>query len=105
MLFGLQHPDMHGAEREWALTKHTGWTYEKEWRLVCIAEQDTPGEYDDFQFPADALVELVSGCRTEDAHSIDLLALARKIRPEVQHYKMSILRSRFELVKTQAEGT
>lgn len=103
MVFGLPHPpELEGGEREWALTKHTDWSYEREWRFVWIADRGTLGEHEDFTFPRGALLEVVSGCRTDAVRSVELLALARAIRPNVRHFRMSMHPSRFELVKTEA---
>lgn len=105
-VFGLRdRPNPVGREREWALTKPTDWRYEKEWRFVWIAEPGTQGDYWDFAFPRDSLVELVTGCRTDQARVGRLLSLARAIRPDVRCFQSSVHPSRFELVKTENPGT
>lgn len=101
MVFGLPHPELTGGEREWAITKHTDWNYEREWRIVTITQRRTADEYEDFAFPRDALVEVVLGCRTDPSCSEELLALVREIRPEVRHFRMTKHNSRFELIKTE----
>jgi hypothetical protein len=103
IVFGLPAPGLEGKEREWALTKHTDWQYEREWRFVWISPPGTQGDYQDITFPRDALVEVVSGCRTDATRSVELLALARAIHPAVRHYRISIHPSRFELIKA-SEG-
>lgn len=103
MVFGLPPPRLEGEEREWALTKHADWHYEREWRFVWIAPPGTLGDHEDFPFPRNALVEVIAGCRTDPARSTELLALALAIQPQVKHFRMSIHPSRFDLVKSSVE--
>lgn len=101
VFFGLaQQPELKNV-RKWALVKHANWRYEGEWRLVLIAKPGTIGDYDDFVFPRNSLVEVVSGCRTDAKRSVELLSLALAFRRDVRHYRMSEHPHRFELVKSE----
>jgi len=101
-LFGLpDKPELNGREREWALTKHSSWQYEREWRFASTAAAGTLGDYGDYNFPRDALVELVMGCRTDTVKAVELQSLAYHFRPDVRHFQMSQHPSRFELDKTE----
>ena len=100
-VFGCPHPCLDGDEREWALTKHTGWQYEHEWRFVWIDRPGTLGDYEDCPFPQNALMEIVSGCRNDLNQSKELFALALAMNPGVRQYRMSEHPSRFELVKSE----
>lgn len=98
LVFGL--PFSMDFEREFALIKHMDWQYENEWRFVWIAPRGTTTDFDDYGFPKRALVELIAGCRTDEAHFKELLVLARALQPDVKHFAMSSDPSNFELVKS-----
>lgn len=99
---GSPQPELTtGRDREWVLTKHSSWTYEREWRFVLGAKPETLGDYEDFAFPRASLMELVAGCRTDAVRGMELLALAGAFRSDVRHFQMSVHPSRFELVKTE----
>jgi DUF2971 family protein len=102
--FGLPNPGLGGREIEWAVSKHSDWAYEKEWRFVTIAGPGTPGVYEDFAIPHGALVEFVSGCRSDKKLSVELLSLARNFAPDIQHYRMKEHPSRFELNKSEVNA-
>ena len=101
MVFGLQSPELKGGEREWALTKHSDWEYEKEWRFVLRAPKGTHGDYEDFKIPKNALVELVSGCRTDTEQTQELLTLARTFQSDVRHFEMSTHPHQLQLIKVR----
>lgn len=100
IIFGLTEPDLKVHEREWALTKHSDWGYEKEWRFVWIAQKGTDGDYENFEFPRSSLVELVLGCKTDAVQSQELLSIARTFRSDVKHFQMSIHPHRLQLIKS-----
>jgi hypothetical protein len=92
--------DLEGREREFALVKHSDWKYEKEWRFVWIDPPGTLTDFGDHPFAPGALVELIAGSRTDTAQSMELLALARSLRHDVKHFKMSPDPGRFDLSKS-----
>lgn len=105
-VYGLgQGTEWLGCEREWALTKHIDWRYEKEWRFVWVAVPGTDGEYEDYHFPTDSLVELTVGCRTDPNDEAELRALACEINPSMRHCRMRIQPGRFELLKEDVKDT
>ncbi len=103
-VFGNEDRAMPGRLWEqWALTKHCGWCYEKEWRFATHEPRGTLGDYRDIDFPADALVEIATGCRTDEVAAQELRALAHSIHPQVRCYRMSMDPTRFALVKSEVE--
>lgn len=103
-LNGRNPPDVTGRAKEWALTKHSGWQYEKEWRYVWVAAAGSSEEYEDVPIPDKALVELVLGCRTSDEYASQWCTLARTINPEVRLYRMDKHPTNFALVKREIGG-
>jgi hypothetical protein len=97
-VFGVHwNPDSERMAQQWLLAKHTDWQYEKEWRFALIAAAGTLGDYGDFEFQRAALVELVSGCRTDETRAVELRSLACAFRPDVRYSRMSTDPSRFQL--------
>lgn len=97
--FGLPNPGMGIAAIEWALTKHSDWAYEKEWRFVTIAERGELGLYEDFRFPKGALAELSVGCKSSEEDVQELVAIAKKMSFCVDWYRMRQHSSKFRLDK------
>ncbi len=87
-------------EREWVLTKHSSWKYEREWRSVWIAEPGTPGDFEDYPFPRPALVEIIAGCRYDPSRATELQSLAHASRPDLRFARMSRHPTKFELIRT-----
>jgi len=99
-IFGLPTPLLpEGSLKGWALFKSADCAYEKEWRFVGVAPQDSLGDCEDFTLPRAALVEVVVGCRgkVEDAAEIKRCAVA--IQPKVRLGQMSLHPERFELTR------
>ena len=88
VIFGTPTPGWEGKEREFALTKHSGWAYEREWRFVFLSGPGSLGMHSDLAFPADALAELLVGDRADSSVFVELLALARGLNPEVEVARM-----------------
>jgi hypothetical protein len=100
MIFGRpMKPFLDQRERALALTKHLDWRYEREWRIVSVAPRGELGDFDDIAFPRSALVELVTGSRTDFVQSAELAALAYAFRPDVRHFQMAMHASEFKLVR------
>jgi hypothetical protein len=102
--FGLPIPPVLGAEREWALSKHIDWKYEREWRFVWVANKGTSGDYEDFQIPEGSFTEIIFGCRARPADSSEIIELTNVIRHDIQLQRMSIHPSKFELVKCDIDN-
>lgn len=97
-VFGLTwKPDSERMTEQWLLSKYTDWQYEKEWRFAWIAPPGTFGDFGDFEFQRAALVELVTGCRTDEARAAELRSLAHAFRPDVRYSRMSSDPSGFRL--------
>lgn len=100
--FGLpDHGELESRSREWGLTKHTDWSYEREWRFVWIIQNRTTGDFTDISFPGQAVAELVVGCRTDPGRIAEISTLARTVSPGARCFTMSIHPSKFELVKAE----
>lgn len=76
--------DNAGLVRAVNLSKHRGWSYEKEWRALGMKS----GEYD---FPSAALVGIIFGCRTS---SSDKLRVKNAIVENGRHIKFYEARER-----------
>ncbi len=99
LFYGASKTTVEWHKREWALTKHSGWSYEMEWRFVTIADSGTLGDSSLLAFPREALVEVVLGCRTDSVRSLELAALSRGVNNSCKQYRISQERGRFELIK------
>lgn len=89
------------SPRQWALSKHTDWQYEKEWRIVWLTQSEMLGEYEDLPFPRTALVEVVAGCRTDQVRAAELYSLAYPFNPNVRNYRMYRHPYKFELQRRE----
>lgn len=109
LVFGLGEARDWGPERELGrklmLTKSIHWKYEKEWRMVCVAAKGTLGDFQDFQFRREALVELVIGCRADQIRAEELRSLAYAFRPNVRFFQMSKHPSKFSLERREVRDT
>lgn len=99
-VFGVPQSQIHESRSEWYLAKCCDWKYEREWRFGWIASRGSPGDYEDIPFPSKALVEFVSGCRTDPTQAKNLLSLADGLNPRVRQCRLSMHPTRFELVKS-----
>ena len=72
-----------------ALTKHRGWSYEEEWRLLGKAAGD-------YTFPPEALVGVIFGCMTSAADK-QWIAEAVKGNPHIVLYNTNVKRDDFAL--------
>lgn len=77
--------------------KHSGWSYEKEWRIVHLAGANTL-----LPFRAESLSGLIMGCRATDQHRSAVKALlAERINaklPQVRLYRAEQHPSAYELI-------
>jgi len=105
VLYGLPAQHYVGRGREWALTKHTGWRYEEEWRFVLLSEKGAQDNRQYREFPGASLAEIMLGCRIDEQVRDQLLAKARSISPSVQCFQMFPHRSRFQLEKVRVAGS
>ncbi|MCP3901991.1 MAG: DUF2971 domain-containing protein [Planctomycetes bacterium] len=102
MIFGLDWTwDWEAIGRQWALTKHSDWSYEREWRFALIAARTTLGDHEDIAFPRASLVELVFGCRTDQVGAAELQSLARAFGPQVSCWQMSARQDRFQVERAE----
>jgi len=100
VIFGLRGKSLlDQRERALALTKHRDWQYEREWRIVSLAPRGALGDFEDFDFPRSALVELITGTRTDHVRSAELVCLAYAFRSDVRHFQMAMHPSEFKLVR------
>lgn len=101
MVFGIPYePDYEKVTSQHVLSKHAGWRYECEWRVVFGVEPEVLGDYGDFEFRRSAVLEVVAGCRTDETRFKELASLSLAFNPNVVHSRMVVHPSRFELVKT-----
>ncbi len=78
------------------LTKHRGWSYEKEWRALG----EKCGEYD---FPPAALVAIIFGCRTPTNDKLRVKRAVETKRPRIKLYEAKERKGAFALDICPAE--
>lgn len=105
-LFGLPRGTaIPEPSQDWVLTKHSGWKQEAEWRIVSIAQAGTLGDYADFDFSRESLVEFLAGTRVDRVRARELQSLTYALRPDVKHFQMAEHPYRYELLKEPAKGS
>jgi len=82
--------DKHDWGNESFLTKSTDWAYEEEWRLTS----KEPGHID---FPPEALLGVILGCRMSDTERQQILAWNATRHPPVKIYQTIMHEREFKL--------
>ena len=58
-----------------ALTKHIGWAYEKEWRVITERRPDEPPRFADTEFYPEEIDAIYFGCRIDQKDRATLLSM------------------------------
>ena len=103
MKYGDEYPTLNWAKElqdqldKPLISKHSGWRYEKEWRII---HPENAIKY--LPFKPDALVSIISGCRSSEAEREQLSALleqrASRKSPTVALYRAQQHANRYRLV-------
>jgi len=74
-LTGLKRINMQEKSKEFIYTKSTDWSYEKEWRVYTIREEENHQTYVDLEILPEEINSLYLGCNINDVNKKEILSL------------------------------
>lgn len=97
------NPSVRIDMRDWALIKHDGWSYEREWRFAWIESKGVSGSFSSYSFPDEAIVEIIFGYRCAPSNIKSICTISKKLYPHVRFYKMSLHANKYALIKNELD--
>lgn len=99
VVYGIDPNYSRDEAEKVVLGKYEDWEYEQEWRFVLRTTPEDRGEWEDLEFPAEGLVSVSLGVRTDTAQARELFALALRINRDAKLHAFGVHPHMFALVE------
>jgi hypothetical protein len=100
-IIGIETVDQEKIYWEYARTKSDIWSYEQEWRVWDLLPEAGPELFSDYPLNYRELSRIYFGCRINNMDKKEIIALARKINPQVLFYQAQKAKDRYGLEFTE----